>query len=358
MSNASVQAPTLTGVDDASVTLTLTVTDDDGAQNTASRTVTVTNANPVVNAGLDLSGTAGVAVAMSTSFTDAGTLDTHSATVNWGDGTAVLAVGAVAGGFSRSHTYSAAGTYTITACVTDDDGGVGCDAAVVTVSAAPVKVAPVAVISGPVTVVEGSSIVVSGASSTDSDGTIVSYAWSVSAGATLSNTSVQAPTLTGRDDASVTLTLTVTDNDGLTHTTSRTVTVTNAVPVVNAGPDLGATAGVAVGVTVGFTDAGTLDTHSATIDWGDGSALFDVGAVAVGFSRSHTYAAAGTFTITACVTDDDGGVGCDTDSGCGQRAAGGRDHGAGDGRRGFLDRGVGCYRRQIPTGRSCRMRGG
>ena len=92
----------------------------------------------------------------------------------------------------------------------------------------------------------------------------------------------------GADDVSVTLTLTVTDNNGASHTVSRTVTVTNAVPVVNAGPDLGATAGVAVGVTVGFTDAGTSDTHSATIDWGDGSALFDVGAVAAGFSRSHT----------------------------------------------------------------------
>ena len=49
-------APTLTGRDDATVTLTLTVTDDDGAQHTTSRTVTVTNANPVVNAGPDLSG--------------------------------------------------------------------------------------------------------------------------------------------------------------------------------------------------------------------------------------------------------------------------------------------------------------
>ena len=95
----------------------------------------------------------------------------------------------------------------------------------------------------------------------------------------------------------VTLTLTVTDNNGASHTMSRTVTVTNANPVVNAGPDLAGTAGVAMPLSVTFTDAGTLDTHSATIDWGDGSALFDVGAVAVGFSRSHTYAAAGTYTV-------------------------------------------------------------
>ena len=63
--------------------------------------------------------------------------------------------------------------------MTDDDGGVGCDTTIVIGAG---EVAPVAVISGPVTVVEGSSIVVSGATSTDSDGTIVSYAWSVYGG--------------------------------------------------------------------------------------------------------------------------------------------------------------------------------
>ena len=162
---------------------------------TKSTTLLVTNAVPVVNAGPDMGATAGTAVAVSTSFTDAGTLDTHSATVDWGDGTAVTTVATATSPFSRSHTYVAAGTFTVTVCVTDDDGAVGCDTAVVVVGA--VNVAPVAVISGPVTVVEGSSIVVSGASSTDCDGTVVSYAWSVSAGATLSNASVQAPTLTG-----------------------------------------------------------------------------------------------------------------------------------------------------------------
>ena len=309
LSNASVEAPTLTGRDDASVTLTLTVTDNNGAPHTTSRTVTVTNADPMVNAGADLAGTAGVATGLSASFADAGALDTHTATIDWGDGSTLFDVGAVAVGFSRSHTYEAAGTYTATVCVTDDDGGVGCDAAVVVVE--PANVAPVAVISGPVTVVEGSSIVVSGATSTDGDGTVVSYAWSVSAGATLSNSSVQAPTLTGVDDATVTLSLTVTDDDGAQHTTSKTVTVTNATPVVNAGSDLAGTAGDAVAVSTSFTDAGTLDTHSATVNWGDGTAVLAVGAVAGGFSRSHTYAAAGTFTVTVCVTDDDGGVGCD-----------------------------------------------
>ena len=295
LTGATTATPSFSATDDETIPITLTVCDDQSPArcDTESTTLLVTNALPVVNAGADVGATAGVAVAVSTSFTDAGTFDTHSATVNWGDGTAVTTIAHATSPFSRSHTYAAAGTFTVTVCVTDDDGGVGCDSAVVTVSAAPVNEAPVAVISGPVTVVEGSSIVVSGASSTDSDGTVASYAWSVSAGATLSNASVMAPTLTGRDDAAVTLTLTVTDDDGATHTTSWTVTVTNANPVVECRCRTWLRRLAWLGLSTSFTDAGTLDTHTATIDWGDGSALTDVGAVAVGFSRSHTYAVGG-----------------------------------------------------------------
>ena len=81
---------------------------------------------------------------LSATFADAGTLDTHSATIDWGDGPAPFDVCAAAA-VQPSHTYAAVGTYTITACVTDDDGGVGCDPTVVVVNAAPV-----AVITGPV----------------------------------------------------------------------------------------------------------------------------------------------------------------------------------------------------------------
>ena len=219
-------------------------------------------------------------------------------------------MGVVVGSFSPLAHVRAAGTYTVTICVTDDDDGVGCDTTSVGVVPAPVP--PVAVISGPVTVVEGSSIVLSGTGSSDADGTIVSYAWTASAGATLNDASAVSPSLTGIDDATVTVTLTVTDDDGLTNSSSTTVTVTNTAPVVNAGPNLGGSTGVAVPMSVSFTDAGTIDTHSATINWGDGSPLLNAGAVSSPFGRSHTYSAAGNYTVTVCTTDDDGGQGCDT----------------------------------------------
>ena len=48
------------------------------------------------------------------------------------------------------------------------------------------------------------------------------------------------------------------------------------------------------------------------MDWSDGSGLVDVGAVMSGFGLSHTFAVGGTYFVSICVTDDDGGPGCDT----------------------------------------------
>lgn len=61
----------------------------------------------------------------SASFTDPGTIDTHTAIFDWGDGTSSAAtVNEVSGSgsASSSHVYSAAGVYTIALTVTDDEG--------------------------------------------------------------------------------------------------------------------------------------------------------------------------------------------------------------------------------------------
>jgi Ca2+-binding RTX toxin-like protein len=70
--------------------------------------------------------------------------------------------------------------------------------------------------------------------------------------------------------------------------------------------------GEPVHILASFTDVGTLDTHSAVVDWGDGSPLENVtvnqGAGFGTVTGSHAYATGGIFTITVTLADDDLGT--------------------------------------------------
>ena len=93
--------------------------------------------------------------------------------------------------------------------------------------------------------------------------------------------------------------------------------VIQSVPVVpNVPPEITSFTGptgpvqlsMAVTVNASFTDGNTFDTHTATIDWGDGmvtNATITGGNGAWDASGSHIYTAAGEFVITITVTDDD-----------------------------------------------------
>jgi PKD repeat protein len=69
----------------------------------------------------------GETVSFEGSFTDPGTLDTHTTEWDFGDG------GTAEGTLTPTHVYSIMGVYTVTLTVTDDDGGVGADTLTVTV---------------------------------------------------------------------------------------------------------------------------------------------------------------------------------------------------------------------------------
>jgi hypothetical protein len=85
---------------------------------------------------------------------------------------------------------------------------------------------------------------------------------------------------------------------------------------VDAGSDR--TVGAAVTLSdMTFQDPGSLDVHTATIDWGDGTALdtgptIDARRGGGTVTGTHTYAASGTYTLTLCVTDQHDDATCDT----------------------------------------------
>ncbi|HEV7990904.1 MAG TPA: PKD domain-containing protein, partial [Gemmatimonadaceae bacterium] len=58
--------------------------------------------------------------------------------------------------------------------------------------------------------------------------------------------------------------------------------------------------------TVSFTDAGAADTHDAAIAWGDGQSSTVNAGTATSASATHAYAAAGFYSVTVTVRDDEG----------------------------------------------------
>jgi hypothetical protein len=116
-----------TTTDDA--TGTVTVQASDGEHTVASQTFgwTASNVAPVIG---EVSKTrlGACAVSLSTSFSDAGSADTHDVAVNWGDDNTTDTAGNETSGYTASHTYTAAGTYSASVTVTDDDGGADTEA--------------------------------------------------------------------------------------------------------------------------------------------------------------------------------------------------------------------------------------
>ena len=104
-------------------TAKLKVCDPAGLCDTSTASISITNVAPIVGAiiaPLDPQ-QAGNLVSATGTFTDAGTLDTHTGVFDWGDGTTSAAT-VTAGTATGSHAYSSAGVYTVTLTVTDDDG--------------------------------------------------------------------------------------------------------------------------------------------------------------------------------------------------------------------------------------------
>ena len=100
----------------------------------------------------------GSTVDFAADFTDAGANDTHTCTLDFGDGTPV-ANGTVNGDTcTASHVFTVSGTRDVVVTVTDDDGGSATDTVRVIVNSAPEVDA-----GGPYSGQEGASIAIAGA---------------------------------------------------------------------------------------------------------------------------------------------------------------------------------------------------
>ena len=295
----------------------LLASDGINADVTSDTTVTISNVSPVLGNVATTAGpiAVGATASVSAPFSDAGTHDTHTASVSWGDlssSTATITETNGSGSLAATHAYQQPGVYQVAITVTDDNGGSATRTVEILVNSPPTADA-----GGPYVGLEGAQMTLAGTAS-DPDGDQLAYSWTFTTNAspgtvcTPTGSTTLTPSLVCTDNAVVTATLTVNDGVNSPVQSTTTVNVGNVAPV--AGPLVPSASLVPTGGSLSlsqtFSDAGVHDTHTATIDWGDNTAspgTVSETAGSGGVSASHVYGTAGSYTISVTITDDDNG---------------------------------------------------
>ena len=304
---------------DGSFQATFTVIDTAGSVVTDGMTLTVENLPPDLGPLPDRHVFEFDSVTFLGSFTDPGIEDTHTATVDWGTGAGPVDADVDETGGSGTvspltpFAYQEAGTYTVTVRVSD-----GTDWDEETFQVFVSDVTPSLTISGPPTTDEGSTYTLS----LNANGQPGITGWTVNWGdgtvdplpataTSATHTYVEGPT-------SFTITAQAVAPGPVTYlSNSLDVTVLNVDPVVDAPTSAMVAEGSTLTLTANFTDAGVEDTHTAVIDWGDGTVDgWDVtesgGSGSVTGTHVYPDNRLGNYSITVTVLDDDGGDGADS----------------------------------------------
>jgi len=208
---------------------------------------------------------------------------------DFGDGTAVDAPKIT------THVYLEAKTYTVILTVTDSDGLWDTTSKNITVYAPPVAVFTYS----PSEPVIDETVTFNASGSYDLDGTIVNYKWDFDDGTNGTGIStIHAYTAEGN----YTVTLNVTDNDGLTDSTSKSIKVTTNYPTASfayspTAPFVNQT--VTFNASLSTTNGGTFVSYAW--NFGDGTETTEVDPFVY-----HNYTTTGTFDVTLNVTDSEG----------------------------------------------------
>jgi hypothetical protein len=279
----------------------LRVTDEAGNKTTTLRTLTVTNRGPTSSF---TAAPSSVVKNQTVSFDGSASSDPDGtiAKYEWdldGNGSFETSTGTTP---TTGRSYPTAGSFEVKLRVTDNEGISSTSAKTVTVN----TLAPTASFTAtPNPANTGQAVSFDGSGSSDTDGKIAKYEWDLDGnGSYETNTGATATTTkTYATAAAVTVGLRVTDDDGLTNATTRSLTVNNRPPTASftVSPSPANT-----GQTVTFNGSGSSDPDGtiAKYEWdldGNGSYETNTGATA---TTTKAFAATGALTIGLRVTDN------------------------------------------------------
>lgn len=195
------------------------------------------------------------------------------------------------------------GQYEVSLTVTDQNGLSDTSSIVITVVEEPPAQGPTAVIEGPSQALVGEEVTFQGGNSIAGGSPIVVYAWSVGGAQTFSGGADVRFTTSFDQPGSYNVSLTVTDQNGLSDANSLQVEVTQPdVPQTPPSIGIEGPSEAAVGENVTFqarAEPGSSPITGYAWDFGNGQ-------TASGESASTVYDAPGTYQVSVTVTDENG----------------------------------------------------
>ena len=285
--NATGMITTHTYTDNGTYAVTLTVTDDDGLADTCSQNITVLNRPPIASF-TESATTVPTDTVITFNASYSYDLDGYIVSYFWDFGDSANGTSV-----TTEHAYADNGTYIVTLTITDDDGATAVATATKIISN---RVPTASFTENATTVYTGEIIHFNASESFDPDGYIASYFWDFGDGTNATGVIIVH---SYADNGTYIVTLTVTDDDGATASTSAIKTVLNRAPVAS------------------FTESATTVLTNESIDF-DASRSYDSDGTIVSFfwdfgdntnatgvSVSHAYTNNGVYTVTLTVTDDD-----------------------------------------------------
>lgn len=215
--------------------------------------------------------------------------------------------GAAGAGSSINHTFFSAGSYTATLKITDTIGATDRETvSIIATTPSTDNMPPLAVISSSSSVGEAPlPVQFDGSGSTDSDGSILAFDWDMGDGETATGTPVENTYITAGTFHAA---LTVTDNGGLTDSSSTPVLVSEPAEGANLPPAAVISASTNQGtapLSLTFDAGGSSDPDGEiyTYSWSFGD-----GTNAAGILVDHIYIQPGVYTARLKVTDTMGAI--------------------------------------------------